>query len=316
MLREVVAMNTAPDLHGRQVAPESLQPVADRINAGPCPRLTIEHDTSIPPLGKVLSARVATRQDGHRELIVVEEVFRDPVAITLPDGRPGFLARSASDRRPFNSHEPVRVTTISIDSVNFSSRDEREEFLHFLRQSSAEPFETIASLRQSYIPDPELVITVAEIAAAGIVGKRLVETAARVLEEKLRQDLATLYDLVKAAILGFAARAIPKNRPITYVLALPGKPCIELVAVTRSAELLLTALSPQRLAEVNECALNLHSSLPASTIQFLLDDHGAWRFNYLLCTNGDVVGTDAARKRQQRRLHLLRAEKDDSTVSE
>lgn len=309
MREDVIALTTRPDRHGRRIAPDSLDPFAAKINDGPCLPLLIEHDNTIPPLGKVVAARVEDRSDGERELILTEEHFPLPRPLPLP-GSTLLVTESDSDRRPFTTHEPVETAVIGADPVNFESESDRQLFLDEVKQATAEPFEAKLALRYSYIPDPELVITVAKAFAATLVGKKLLDVAIDAVGEKVKQDFGRLYDLVRAAVVSFARRAVPKNRPITYVLPLAqeaGQPVIEFVAVTTSPSTYLSAITLPQLLKAVAQAHDLHATIPASKIQFLLAEDGTWQFNYLLSTTGAVIGTDASFRRQARRLAIFRA---------
>jgi hypothetical protein len=309
MRQDVVALTTRPDRHGRRIAPDSLDPVAAKINDGPRLPLLIEHDKTIPPLGKVVAARVEDRSDGERQLIYTEEHFPQARPLSL-HGSTLLVTESASDRRPFKAPEPVEIAVIGADLVNFDSESDRQLFLDEVRQATAEPFETQLEFRYSYIPDPELVITAAKALAATLLGKKLLDVAVDAVGEKVKQDFGRLYDLVRAAVVSFARRAVPKNRPITYVLPLAqeaGQPVIEFVAVTTSPSAYLSAITLPQLLKAVARAHDLHATIPASKIQFLLAEDGTWQFNYLLSTTGAVIGTDASFRRQARRLAIYRA---------
>lgn len=310
MREDGVFLTTRPDRHGRRIAPDSLDPAAAKINDGPCLPLLIEHDHTIPPLGKVVAARVEDRADGERDLICTHELFPDPRPLGLPDGSTLLVTESASDRRPFKAPEAVEIAAIGADLVNFESESDRELFLAEVKQATAEPFEAQLALRYSYIPDPELVITAAKALAATLVGKKLLDVAVDAVGEKVKQDFGRLYDLVRAAVVSFARRAVPKNRPITYVLRLAqeaGQPVIEFVAVTTSPSAYLAAIPLPQLQKAVTRAHELHATIAASKIQFLLAEDGTWQFNYLLSTTGAVIGTDASFRRQARRLAIYRA---------
>ncbi len=311
MVREDgIFLTTRPDRHGRRIAPDSLDPAAAKINDGPCLPLLIEHDHTIPPLGKAVAARVEDRSDGERDLVCTHELFPAPRPLHLPDGSTLLFTESETDRRPFTTPEPVETTVIGADPVNFESESDRQLFLDEVRQATAEPFAAELALRYSYIPDPELVITAAKAIAATLVGKKLLDVAIDAVGEKVKQDFGRLYDLVRAAVVSFARRAVPKNRPITYVLPLPqepGQPVIEFVAVTSTPSTYLAAITLPQLLQAVVRAHGLHATIPASKIQFLLAEDGTWQFNYLLSTTGAVIGTDASFRRQARRLAIYQA---------
>jgi hypothetical protein len=307
MRRECVGASTYRDSHGDRFAPESFDRVANDINTGAsCPAFGVEHDRTLPPLGKVIAARIEDLPDGERLLVLTQDLFENERQITLPDGTVGFVSESDSDRRPFvQTIKPVDVTHVQIDRVNLEDPDEADQFFSDVRSATSEPFEEGAFFRKAAVPDPELVIVAAKTIAAALVGKKVVDKVVDSIGDKVKGDLAKLYDLARAAVVNFAKRAVPRNRPHTYLVVIPGDPVIELVAVTTLPDAFLEALTEAHLKEAVERALELHSRFDTARVQMLLAKDGTWRFNYLVTHQGTVIGTDESLRRRTKVLQIL-----------
>lgn len=303
---EVVAIlaSTHVDLHGERIPLEALQSFVNAINSTSAIPVSLQHDPTIPPLGKVLKATFERTEDGEHEVVGAMEVFDDPTPITLADGTAVLRASSRKDSRPFVSvpRELPETTEVAYDRRNFESRATVTEFLDSI---TAIPFTPRTLVRKAWIPDPQLVITLSASIASYSGLRKIVERVGDKLADRISDDVSRLYDLVREAVIGFAQHAIPKNRPITYVLIVPTEPRVELVAKTNDPRLLIAALVQGKVAKLLVRAEELQRLAGATSVQFLLGKNGEWSLNYLLTRDGAVVGTPASFDRRARCLRLL-----------
>src|SRR5690242_1870816 len=123
MQRVVVGSSTHIDRHNTRMTKEALESMARQINSGRKPGATIEHDTTLPPIGKYLQAWVEPMEDGEYRLLMVQEIFEKDEPITLPDGLQGLKRESTTDSSPFvNKAESIPETiTLGTDLANFAS---------------------------------------------------------------------------------------------------------------------------------------------------------------------------------------------------
>ncbi|HEY3296659.1 MAG TPA: hypothetical protein VGL38_14605 [bacterium] len=247
--------------------------------------------------------------------------MREQKWLMLSDGTK--LIRKSGDQSsvPFyGCDDPPEWMTLSTDKNNFADSYNGTDYFADLHAASEVKFKAHWSFRKSMLPDPELVITLSkaiiEILALNKVSKLIVDHVGQKLADRAADDLAKFYDLVKIACLNLAKHAIPKNRPITYVLDVPGVPEVQFVATTSDPVPFLDAIYVPRLHECMSRASELARWLGAVKVQFLLSSDGKWDLNYLLTKDGAVVGTPASFERQVRKLEMLTRPLDYGQVSE
>jgi hypothetical protein len=269
---------------------ESLQNSAASVNERDHkPPLIAEHDQLCPPFGQAISARVVPLADGFHALVAEYDMFPPPAATELPNGEIGFLQQSEKHSYPFASAELHHPTSfcVSVDPTGLGGVECTEEFFESLRNESEIDFETQPHERRSQLPDPQVIFTLGIKASAIWLGVRMAVAASRAIEPELEAFFRVLIRAVKE----MAANAIPKTRPVTYVLQVHGNPNLEFVARTRDSHLVISAIADRDCSAVREKVNQLQKHLDAEFIQFLLDNDGNWRFNYLLTKDGKVFGT-------------------------
>ncbi|MFG6062188.1 hypothetical protein, partial [Salmonella enterica] len=80
-----IAATTHVDSHGMKISKEALDQLAEDIKKGESvPAIHIEHDTTLPPIGKVIDGLVEKRKDGEYQLVITQELFDKQLEITLP----------------------------------------------------------------------------------------------------------------------------------------------------------------------------------------------------------------------------------------
>ena len=72
------------DKHGEMIAPKALSSLVELINAEYLP-MGVEHDPRIPPIGRIVSARLVVLDDGAYAVQGVAEMFEDGDQIQLVD---------------------------------------------------------------------------------------------------------------------------------------------------------------------------------------------------------------------------------------
>ena len=305
MFIKSIAATTHIDLHGTKLTKEHLEMMAEKANSSSAVAMGIEHDVTLPPIGKTIRACVEPTEDGEFQLVIFQEEFENTRNIDLPDGTVAWMQASKQDQRPFarSNQQAFEMIEVSFDLVNFESKEDVSNFLKELRQVT--DFREQNLFRKSWIPDPELVFTLSKSLVAYLFGKKVIEKAGDKIIEQVVDDLSQLYSFVKTAAKGMAKYAIPKNSPITYIFNIPGDMILELVARTTDADLLVTALLEDKLKQVIKKAEELRNSFRATNIQFLLNPEGEWEFNYLLTEKGEVVGTPQSHSRRARRIQLM-----------
>lgn len=256
------------------------------------PFMVPEHDHICPPMGQAVGAKVVRLDDGHHALVGQYDIFSPPTEVELPSGEIGYQQQSAEHKFPLTvgEFETPETFSVSADSTNFGGVEKIEAFFSELKESAPDQFDTQVFGRRSAIPDPEIVFALGLKASAAWVGFRVAKVAADALEPELKNFFAVLIKTVKDT----AVNAIPKHRPVTYVLRVHGRPNLELIARTRNADAVISAMTDGDLSSLQPKIDVLRKRFDAEMVQFKLADDGEWVFNYLVTPKGKVVGTKEA----------------------
>ena len=228
MKMKAIAATTHIDKQNMRITKEALENAAKDIReSGTVPAMKIEHDTIIPPIGKVIDGWVEKREDGEYQLVIIQEVFSSFSEVTLPDGSTAFLESSDSDERPFVVEKETHLLNdlkISVDYANFESEDDYKKFRDEIKEVGE--FEEGVIGRKSFIPDPEMIIAISKFVLATTVGKKVLE---KLTDTILDDTIPKVYEGIKRAVFTMAKYSIPKNRPITYVFLVSGIFNVQLV---------------------------------------------------------------------------------------
>lgn len=103
MIFKAIGATTKLDLHGTVLPKEALEGFVQQINNAPdAVALNVEHDVTVPPLGKILSAELVPLTDGEWGIEFTEEIFGQSGTLSL-GGQTFVVTRSSEDDRPFNA---------------------------------------------------------------------------------------------------------------------------------------------------------------------------------------------------------------------
>jgi len=254
------------------------------------PAMSVEHDRLLPPMGQVIAGHVAPIEDGHHVCYVEYDVFPPAASVMLFDGQEIFQQQSESHQHPFATAEFPHADNlcIGIDPVALGGNIQTEAFFEELRKMA--PLEARPAMRRSVLPDPEVLFTFGTNISAAWIGWRLSKMAIDAVEPEVKK----LFEAIIATVKRTAVEAVPKNRPITYVLQVRGKPNLEFIARTRDAHRVITALTTSNLVELQPRIESLRKQFKAEMIQFVLQEDGRWAYNYLLTSDGKVIGVRRA----------------------
>lgn len=319
MRTQTIVATTHIDAHNERVTREALEKAAESVNSGKKPLLLLDHDITIPPHGKMLSARVEKREDGEYQLVSEEEIFEKEVWLTLDDGTKLFREESESNNAAFTDrYDGFRSEgyEVSVDSANFDTYESKDAFFDEVRSATNIEFTHRAFGRKAAIPDPEIVIKLAEAVIAYLLAKDVVKKVAdKVLDkigDAIADDVAKFYEFTKTLIVKYAQYVRPRGRPVTYLFVITRQPRIEFVARTSNPDLVLAAIMIEKLKVAISNAEYLEKVLGATHIQYLLNENGEWEFNYLLTKTGGVVGSKKAYSNRIRKIELMFPEEKSS----
>ncbi|WP_019912427.1 hypothetical protein [Paenibacillus sp. HW567] len=297
---------THVDRHGMVMSKEALDQTAAQINGPVAVGIGIEHDITLPPIGKLVKSEVRQLPDGEYG-VYGEYLLYDPnetKKISLPNGESAIVDTWA-DKRPFvdKYEETPSEIHYSFDPTNFESKEAIAIFQQELQEDG--PYQQDMLIRKSLIPDPELIIKLSQNAVEFLIAHQLLKKVGQQLAADTSEDIAKIYKSIRNAAIKYAKYCIPKNRPIAYVLVIPGTPAKEFVIKTADPANVSEAIQLEKLSSAIDEAERLHEALDAQKIQFLLTEDGEWKFNYMLTTSGSVVGTEDAITRRGKAVQLL-----------
>jgi hypothetical protein len=291
---------------------EALEGTAQQINCGSRPLLTVEHDLSLPPYGKVTKAWVEPRDDGEYQLVVENEIFDEVLWTKLGDGTQLFKQESNSDRHPFMDRyaEVTDDIFLSYDWTNFESEEDIEQFLQEIKSQSKLEFTSNVFGRKSYIPDPEFLVGIAKAIGAYLIARKVLDKSSDKVLDLISEDIAKFYTFIKSIVTSAVKYVRPRNRPITYVFVAQGNPTLEFIVRSANAGLVVSSMTLDKLEAALSHANFYYSAFGAVKIQYLLNSDGRWEFNYLLTNTGAVIGTEKSLSRRTRRLELLARQRE------
>ena len=312
MKQRIILATTHIDRHSMRMTREALEGTAEQINHGSRPLLTVEHDLSLPPYGKVVKAWVEPRDDGEYQLVVENEIFDEVLWTELSDGTQLFKQESNSDRHPFMDRytEVTDDVFLSYDWTNFDSEEDIQQFLQEINSQCHLEFTSNVFGRKSYIPDPEFLIGIAKAVGAYLIARKVLDKSSDKVLELVSEDVAKVYTFMKA-VIGSAVKYVrARNRPITYVFVAQGNPTLEFIARSANASLVVSSMTLDKLEAALSHANFYYSAFEAVRIQYLLNSDGKWEFNFLLTNTGAVIGTEKSLSRRTRRFELLTRQRE------
>lgn len=289
---------------------EVLEHMAELQNGNAALMITIEHDRTVPPSGKVLRAWIEKSDDGEYDLFQEQEFFENVETVQGPNGEELFLCKSEDDGRPFigcSAESPSSENTIvSIDPANF----ERDEDLKAFAEEIAEvgQFQKGMSPRFSAVPDPLAIIEIAVAwTLASSITKKTSEKSSEVIASGAADAIAQGGKYAKQALIGLAKHAVPKKDPVSIIVIRTCDPVVEFVFADPDKE--LHDLEPAVIEKALEDAISYKRLMKAAKIQFAFDGK-KWTMNFLVTEDGAAIGTERAMKKKSARWKAYRNHKD------
>ena len=294
-----VMSSTHIDKHGTMMTKEALESGLKYINGIRKPRLGLEHNQTIPPLGRINNGEIIQGEDGAYYLVADQEFFDFKESVTLSNGLELIRESFSGENFPFVEcqFEPINKIEILYDFVNFESCEKGKKFIEELRTNSEIEFEGSMFARKSGIPDPEIIIRVTEIIgiALGIGLRKIPEK----LGEAIGEDLAQFYRLFSNTIKKSISELLPKNQPIHFIVEIPvDKSLVELIATTRNPDIAIKAYDKKVISKLKQDIEISIKTFNAEKVQYCLNEENNWELNYMLTKDGKVIGTKKSFKKR------------------
>ena len=291
-----------------QITKEALEDAAQQANGARAIPLTLEHDPSLMPLGKVQEAWV--EQSGKEHLLIARVSIEDSYlpGTHMRSGTELVTLLFADDPRPFILSAYTEIFgssgALSIDLANFDSTVDYERF----RQAVTLVDDSIACdnslLRHSVTPEPiiQFVVSNPDISIALAVGTWMLHRVERfvryTVDETLRKTADDISDALsmklKGALKAYNRHRSHDTRPTTTQLIVPGGLTLVLLAKTEPNG---------HFANINLASLVVEMEkygdilLKADKAVFQKSRTDAWQFVYLTTRSGEVIGSQDCCKR-------------------
>lgn len=307
MSKRVIISSDHIDRHGDLLTKEALESGAKIINGDRKVRWSVEHKRDLPPLGKIINAKVENLNDHY--YLTVEQIKYD-IYENVEWHQDLVKASCSEDNNPLNepNFEVPDKLKVSLDRHNFRSNQEYENYIKILKQGHID-FEIEEFSRKSYVNDLEIVIRLAEYYTLYRIFKPIIQKIADKIIEKVSDKIAIdsekIYDFIKLSAKSMLNSAIPKNRSINYIIQIPGNPEIELFAKIKDPDLLIKALRNESLKIIEKEIIEFQDKIIFEKIQFTLTDKGKWKFNYLLTDKGETIGRKISFKKRDKKIELI-----------
>lgn len=307
MIVKGIGATTHIDKHNCMIAKEALEDAVKDINEGLYAiGVGIEHNSTIMPIGKVISGKMVELEDGEYGIEIEQELFDKYQVFSDDTGEKWYIAKSQRDIRPFadTQAEDIHNIKVSIDPVNFSKTD-CEKLINFYKKECL--FDTEYFMRKSVIPDPEIIFTLVAGTIAAMTGKKITE--------HITDDIVKLYELIKKAVLKTVKCCRQSYRPITYVIKENTSYLMELVVVTEIPDILFEALQNEKLSQIEakiESFTN-NFNVDIAKVQCLYNIEGQeWIVNYVSTRDGKVIGSEKCYKKTVELARKIGTELPDS----
>lgn len=306
MTERIIISSDHVDKHGDIMTKEALESGAKIINGDRCVKLSIDHKREVPPIGKIADAEVIEK-DGHFYLTARQIYFDKYEEISWNSNL--VRASCSSNNKPFN--EPKSKISekliVSTDPHIFKTLEDFENYQTILKGLDSD-IETEQYGRKALINDPEIILRLAEYyfiykLLKPTVEKTIQKTTEKI-SDKLSDEAVRFYDFIRKSMSELASRIKPTNRPISYVIQVPGSPEIELFARIKESEDLIKALKPRKVEKIKNEMARFSDNFQIEKAQFVLED-GKWKFNYLLTTNGEAIGTKKSFQKRDKKLEYV-----------
>lgn len=289
MIRKQIIATTGKDRHNQQIPEKELLDIVQKINEEKASiRLGVEHDPTLLPIGKIVSAKMISI--GENEMAIeaeIDEFINDFDKMMGPCGDTWYVGESKLDTRPFiqNTHDYKGNILFSINPLYFQNKD-FEEIKRILEQEEIKVEENV---QKAFLPEIQLVVEVVERLLLFLLLKKSTEK----IMDAIADDAVKLYSLLKKGISLFFNNVSEHCKKVV-VLSAPNSP-IELVVCANDADLVINAYEKLEKLDI-QSEIQKYETYFGDTIdkiQYLYtEEDNEWKVNYFTTKSGKSVGTE------------------------
>jgi hypothetical protein len=100
---------------------------------------------------------------------------------------------------------------------------------------------------------------------------------------------------------------VKPNCYITYLIQINGNVNIDLIIISPKPEVIITAITREKLKTVIEKIESLNLFFGVDKVQFILSENNEWEFNYALTSIGEAIGTEKSFNKRDKMFKELAA---------
>lgn len=298
MLRKNIISGTGVDRQNQQILLPALMEYVDQLNnSDTVPRMGLNHDRTLLPIGKVISGELFSR-DGEVLLEATIDDFIDEFEYCVgPNGEPLYKGKSTVDSRPFAEESAISDTQLmlKLNPIHFL-KDDFADVTEYLQSQCGVEVDT--TIEKELVPVIQLVF----IFAAGYLTKTLApkvkEKTTEKLSDVISDDIVKGYESLKKAIV-YVTKKITSVGKKNYVFVEPEQPA-EFVVKAKNADEVMIAFDKLKkfdYVSVVDCFKH-YTDESLEKVQFCYDSvDGKWAMTYLTTKDGQVIGTEANYKK-------------------
>lgn len=289
MIKKQIIATTGKDRHNQQIPEKELLDIVQKINEEKASiRLGVEHDPTLLPIGKIVSAKMISI--GENEMAIeaeIDEFINDFDKMMGPCGDTWYVGESKLDTRPFiqNTHDYKGNILFSINPLYFQNKD-FEDIKRILEQEEIKVEENV---QKAFSPEIQLVVEVVERLLLFLLLKKSTEK----IMDAIADDAVKLYSLLKKGISLFFNNVSEHCKKVV-VLSAPNSP-IELVVCANDADLVINAYEKLEKLDIQSEIQKYETYFgdPIDKIQYLYtEEDNEWKVNYFMTKSGKSVGSE------------------------
>lgn len=310
MPEKVILRSMTVDHHGDFIPFKMMEDYANTINGNHKMRYLINHRTDIPPLGYFDNAEI-------KEIDKIINVIAEPIMFknrSEASFDTNLIIEEAEKPIFFIKSENTNFQ-ILVDKNNFKNIIAYQNTVQKLRQLYNEEFSLQLSMRKSLIPDPQVVVVLANYY---IFLHPLIKPFLNKMGEKFAEEITEdLYRICKSNAKSVVSKLsetfkivrqnmIPKEKYLHTIFEIPGSPKIELHIKSNDATKIEKGLKATNLFRVHEKVINFKKIMDISEIHFLLNSKDRWEFSYLITDDGKILGSKNSFKKRDELLSKIK----------
>jgi len=286
-----ILTSTSIDSDGESLSIEELEEMRDTVNGENALRLGVMHNPIFPPIGQLYNARLKENEDGIT--LLVADDFKYNETVSEIDGEEYIICTHEKSKSFAGIRRDSNLDSILLfDYFDFKNENDKKKFERDLMEIHNE-LSLGRHIQKAEWNDPQVIITLGQYFLFYNILKPIGKAFINKIVEDLGEDFFQQYLKLKNLIIRSVNEFGSNDKPVIMVIQIPSENLeIELAhkVQLKNIDEYVNSLQPEILKEVSQKALYYEELFEAEKIQFVLDDENKWVLNYLLSSEGKVVG--------------------------